>query len=388
MLLSFLFAMKSNYRKPILQLHKVLGLMTGIIVLIEAITGCLWVFKDEIESLYEPQFLIEKTENSVIALSEARKVGQSIFPNQSIHGMLFPKQVEPIEVIFYDAEPEFYQSVFLHPYTGKVLQIKDHFSGFFAFILEGHVRLWLPKSFGEQVVGIGILIFIFIIISGILLWLPKKRKLLKQRLKLQWKPKMSWRRKNFDLHTVIGFYIAIFALLFAISGSIMAYSWFRYSVYKVAGGEKSVEFVIPSSPSIQLANETAYENKIDELIPVLKNQLPDATAYEVHLPPDEKQSIYVEVFNGKGVYYNSDYKFYDQNTLEELSTDSAYGTYKEAGFSEKLIRMNYDTHVGAIGGFVGKLIAFLASLVVASLPVTGFLLWYGKTYKSNKQKKK
>lgn len=373
--------MNSRYRKPILTLHKVLGLLTGIIVLIEAVTGCLWVFKDEIESFYEPKFSISESESLPIELSKAREIGQSVFPEQSIHGILFPNAKEPIEVIFYDADPEFYQSVFLHPQTGKIIQIKDHFSGFFAFVLEGHVRLWMPAAIGEQVVGIGILIFLLIIISGLLLWLPKKKKLLKQRLKFQWKPKMSWRRKNFDLHTVIGFYIAVFAFLFALSGSIMAYSWLRYSVYKVAGGDKSIEFVIPNNAVSQTKSKEDAKH-IDQLIPRLKAQLPDATSYEVHLPQSQDQSIYVEVFNSEGVYYNSDYRFYDQNTLEELTTNSAYGSYDKAGFSEKLIRMNYDIHIGAIGGFMGKLIAFLASLIVGSLPVTGFLLWYGKKYKS------
>lgn len=381
--------MKSNYRKPILLIHKILGLITGLIVLIEAITGCLWVFKDEIESLYEPQFIIEGTDKSVIPLSKARAVGQSIFPKQSIHGILFHQHSEPIEIIFYDPEPEFYQSVFLHPHTAEVLQVKDHFSGFFAFVLEGHVRLWMPASFGEQVVGTGILMFIFIIISGLLLWIPKKRKLLKQRLKFQWKPNINWRRKNFDLHTVVGFYISVFALLFALSGSIMAYSWFKHSVYKLAGGDKSIEFIIPKSASVQLSDQnTVSENKIDNLMPKLRNQFPHATAYEVHLPQNDEQSIYVEIFNTEGVYYNSDYRFYDQNTLQQLYTGSVYGAYEEAGFSEKIVRMNYDIHVGAIGGFAGKLIAFFASLIVASLPITGFLLWYGKAYKKKQSKRK
>lgn len=173
----------------------------------------------------------------------------------------------------------------MHPHTAEVLQVKDHFSGFFAFVLEGHVRLWMPASFGEQVVGTGILMFIFIIISGLLLWIPKKRKLLKQRLKFQWKPNINWRRKNFDLHTVVGFYISVFALLFALSGSIMAYSWLKHSVYKLAGGDKSIEFIIPKSASVQLSDQnTVSENKIDNLMPKLRNQFPHATAYEVHLP--------------------------------------------------------------------------------------------------------
>jgi uncharacterized iron-regulated membrane protein len=43
----------------------------------------------------------------------------------------------------------------------------------------------------------------------------------------------------------------------------------------------------------------------------------------------------------------------------------------------KIVRMNYDMHVGAVLGLPGKLLAFFASLVAASLPVTGFLVWWG-----------
>ena len=48
--------------------------------------------------------------------------------------------------------------------------------------------------------------------------------------------------------------------------------------------------------------------------------------------------------------------------------------------------MNYDIHIGAIGGLLGKILAFTVSLLVASLPVTGTLLWYGRTYKKGKTK--
>jgi uncharacterized iron-regulated membrane protein len=47
--------------------------------------------------------------------------------------------------------------------------------------------------------------------------------------------------------------------------------------------------------------------------------------------------------------------------------------------------MNYDIHVGAILGLPGKIIAFLASLIPASLPVTGFLIWWGKKKKGKKE---
>ena len=40
--------------------------------------------------------------------------------------------------------------------------------------------------------------------------------------------------------------------------------------------------------------------------------------------------------------------------------------------------LNYDIHIGAVLGLTGKIIAFLISLICASLPITGFLVWWNK----------
>jgi uncharacterized iron-regulated membrane protein len=53
---------------------------------------------------------------------------------------------------------------------------------------------------------------------------------------------------------------------------------------------------------------------------------------------------------------------------------------KSAG--QKINEMNYDIHVGNILGLPGKIIAFLASLICSSLPITGFIIWLGKRKKS------
>jgi uncharacterized iron-regulated membrane protein len=45
--------------------------------------------------------------------------------------------------------------------------------------------------------------------------------------------------------------------------------------------------------------------------------------------------------------------------------------------------MNYDIHVGAVLGLTGKFIAFFASLICASLPITGFYIWWGKRKKKS-----
>ncbi|MEO9953913.1 PepSY-associated TM helix domain-containing protein [Nonlabens sp.] len=371
-----------SFKKFIFQLHKILGLATGLVVFLVAITGCCWTFREEIESLYDDYKKVTPQSNAILTPTEAKTYAEEVFPDNTVHGTVFKKADDAIEVIFYDAEPEFYQSVFLDPYTGKVIQVDNHMTGFFAFILEGHMRLWLPKEIGEQVVGVSILIFILIIISGFFLWVPKKRKNLKQRVKFDWKKTTRWKRKNFDLHTVVGFYISSFALIIAFTGSMMSYDWLKYVVYISTGGEKEARFIIPENEGNQLVDNDVIP--MDNLIVKLLKENPEAEGFELHYPNSAQESIYVEVSNSEGLFYDSDFRFFDQNTLEELETPSVFGKYENADVADKIQRMNYDIHIGAIGGIVGKIIAFLVSLIVASLPVTGVLLWYGRNYKKKK----
>jgi len=374
----------ASTKKIFFQLHKYLGLVTGIVVFVVAITGCCWAFKEEIEILLDDSVQISLQDQPILTPTQAKTFAKEVFPNQSIHGVLFEHGAQPVEVIFYDAEPEFYQSVFLNPYSGEVIEVKDHMSGFFAFILKGHIRMWLPKEIGEQLVSASVLIFLLIIISGIVVWFPKKRKNLGQRLKFKWKKTTKWKRKNYDLHAITGFYICSLAFVLAFTGSVISYNWLKYVVYKSIGGEKEASFIIPDNNS-EPPKLVTQEKPIDRLIVKLMKESPNAVSYELHYPHDEDESIYVELANSEGLYYNNDYRFFDQNTLEEIETPGIYGKYKDAKLSDKVLRMNYDIHIGAIGGIAGKILAFIISLLTASLPVTGFLMWYGRNYKKKKK---
>src|SRR5690606_19731633 len=88
-----------------------------------------------------------------------------------------------------------------------------------------------------------------------------------------------------------------------------------------------------------------------------------------------------------GQFYNSISYHFDQYSLKELTGDhEVYDKpYNEGEFGAKLRRMNYDIHVGSILGFPGKLLAFLSSLIGASLPITGFLIWWGRKFGKSKQ---
>lgn len=371
---------KNNFKNTIRQIHLWLGLSTGLVVFIVAITGCLWVFKTEIESLYSDYKKVIPLNQEYISASKIKEIASKENPNRKIHGVLFGQPDEAIEVIYYEAEPEiFYQSLFLNPYTGKIIHQVDNDGGFFGFILKGHIRLWLPEAVGSLIVSYSILLFFVLIITGLILWLPKKRKNLGQRLQFDWNSKTRWKRKNFDLHTVVGFYTSVFAIILTFTGCVMAFGWFYYITYIATGGDKNPRFVNPKNEKV--FTQVAQKNLVDGLIPNLKKEYKNARSFELHFPENDTTSILVEVSNSDELHYDMDYLFFDQNTLKELEPNSIYSKYKNANFADKVIRMNYDIHIGAIGGITGKIIAFIASLLCASLPITGFLLWWGRKFK-------
>lgn len=374
---------KRSIKNTARKLHLYVGLSTGLVVFILAITGCCWVFQQEIRSLTADYKKVEVQAQPFITVTQAKTIGLKVFPGKAVHGVAFGQKDEAIEVIFYEAKPRFYRKVYLNPYSGKVVHTEDLLTGFFAFVLKGHRFLWLPEAIGSRVVAYATLLFLAMVITGLILWWPKNKKNRKQRFRFVWKPTTGWKRKNFDLHTVTGFYISALAFVFAFTGCVMAFNWFYYIAFKVSGGTKDPRFVIPANKTVA---DKYKARPIDQLIPRLQGQYPDASNFELHFPATDTSSIYVEISRKSEVYYNADYRFYDQYTLQELSVHSIYGAYKDASFADKVIRMNYDIHVGSIGGIAGKIIAFLASLITASLPVTGFLIWWGKRTKQKLQR--
>lgn len=376
---------KNNRRKRILQIHKILGLTTGLVLFVVSITGCLWVFKEEIESFYDDYKYVNVEDQEFLMASDIKRIAEKIIPNRTIHGVVYGQPNEAIEVVFYESEPEvFYQSVYLNPYSGAFIKRVDNDAGFFGFVLKGHLRLWLPDAIGSRVVSYSVLLFLVIIISGLILWWPRNRKNWRQRLRFDWNKNTRWKRKNFDLHAVVGFYVSSFGLILAFTGCVMAFNWFYFIAYKATGGSNDPRFVVPESEQV-IASTIGSNYPYDQLIPILKKKYKDAHSIELHYPENDTTSVLVEVSNSEGLYYNMDYLFFDQYTLKEMETPSIYGKYKNASFADKVIRMNYDIHIGAIGGITGKIIAFLSSLLCASLPISGVLLWYGRKYKKKKK---
>ncbi|WP_035455717.1 PepSY-associated TM helix domain-containing protein [Algoriphagus terrigena] len=376
-----------DLKKWIGKIHLWLGLSSGLVVFIVAVTGCIYAFQTEIKDLTYSFLFVEQQEGPVLPPSEISKIAYEAFPEGHLHAVLYPTRDRSAQAIFfsYGEGHDHFMTAYINPYTGEVLRLKDEYADFFRFILDGHFYLWLPIEIGQPVVATFTLIFLVMVISGLILWWPRKKKNLQQSLTVKWDAR--WRRKNYDLHQVFGFYVMTFALVFAVTGLVWGFIWFRDGLYAATtGGKKFVEYYAPVSDSTKISPENTPA--LDRVWMKMVAEYPQAEWIEVHPPDYEHGAIAANANPDASTYWKMDYRYFDQYTLEELPVDHVWGRLHEATFGDKLNRMNYDIHVGAIAGFPGKLLAFFLSAIIASLPVTGFMIWWGRRYKDKKPKPK
>jgi uncharacterized iron-regulated membrane protein len=273
----------------------------------------------------------------------------------------------------------------VNPYSGEVLKVKNMEEDFFRIMITGHYYLWLPPNVGQPVLATATLLFLFLLGSGLVLWWPKNKAASKKRFSIKWSAK--WKRVNFDLHNVLGFYMTWILIFIAFSGLVMGFQWFAKSAYWVSSAGKSLNLFEESISNQTLApNFAGRKPAMDILWARTLKSLPGFTgSMEVHVPEGPKASIEITVNPDTDTFWRTDYRYYDQYSLKEIPVRHVYGKIANAGVADKLMRMNYDIHIGAIAGLPGKIMAFLASLVAASLPITGFFIWWTKRQKKTKK---
>ncbi|WP_295119010.1 PepSY domain-containing protein [uncultured Chitinophaga sp.] len=372
-----------SIKKLIGKIHLWLGFASGLVVFVIAITGCILAFEHEIKKMAFT-YLTTETREDVKPLppSKLKAIAGPLVTGKKPNAISYPGRDKSATVMYYGANPDYYYQVFIDPYTGEVKKVWSEEEDFFHFILHGHFYLWLPPAIGQPVVATATLVFVIMLISGLVLWWPKNKSAAKQRFSVKWKA--QWRRLNYDLHNVLGFYMMAIGFVLAFTGLVWGFEWFSKSLYFVTTGGKSLtDAEVLVSDTTQIGKVTNPEDIIWQKLYAKASK--DEGVY-FYMPADDKGTLEAGINHRPGTYYNSDTYVYDQHTLKQFPANALYnGEYADKGFGDKLRRMNYDIHVGAIFGLPGKIIMFLASLICASMPVTGIYIWWGRKYKSKKK---
>ena len=380
-------------KKSSLWLHKWLGLFTGLIVFIVSITGCIYVFYDDLKIItYPERFIITEripTKKTAKPLSELVTLANQtlpegeeinrvdIYPSKDrtwvFRGMKLDKKK-----IWYSENTVYHKRIYIDPYLAKVQYVENSKFEFFQVVLQIH-RTLLLGSFGGTIVGVSTVIFLIMCFTGLILWWPKKWKKKMVRKAVWVDFRVKWKRLVYDLHNVLGFQSLIFAIIIAFFGLTFSFPVLNEAISKLLNGKDAVEESSLDKHLKSTVKTSANNVRSESLVKTLALH-PEADMISIRLRDSEKDhDVRVRLEKDKTSAFK--WYYFDQKTgnLNKIrsSDNLRNGDY--------IASKNYDLHTGGIGGYPTKILAFFVSLICASLPVTGTIVWWNKRPKKGRK---
>jgi len=285
---------------------------------------------------------------------------------------------------------------YVNQYTGAILgdskTTKTASSEFMQLMFSLHRWLLLDKiekpifgelenrTLGSYISGTATILFTIGVITGMIIWIPKRARSWRQGLKI--KTKGSWKRTNHDLHNTLGFYSCILLFIMGATGPQWSFPWYREALQKTLGTYKSPD-AAPQAPTLSVnplggsGRALTAEDYILAVNPVLGYE----GDYTVSLPADSAATVNVAK-NKLGFFAPaaSDKVVLDQYSAKVLEVDK----FGDKPFNERVAGSIKALHVGDVYGMFSKILYFIACLIATSLPVTGTLIWINKMKKKSR----
>ncbi|GGM75094.1 membrane protein [Dyadobacter beijingensis] len=372
--------MKKTFKKIASQLHLWLGVSSGLVVFIVALTGSILVFEEELEPVIYPKFhVVEAPENHpALPLDNLRETVAARYPKQRITRITIEPEAGRT-VIFSLVKGKKEKDVFsvaVNPYTGEITDTRRENESFFHIVLQLHRYLCLEDT-GKAITGVSCVLFIVIMITGLVLWWPN-RKQTKQRLTIKWGAK--FKRLNWDLHAVFGFYILPFTFLIALTGLVWSYKWVNSMIFLTFDGKPQQKREAPANASTVNALSSGG-NALAKITAETNRLLPHPGRIQFTLPESDSLSITISKVNENASIANVvDFLYFDQNDGHLLSKR----LYDDETTGMKVRRLVFPIHTGSLWGLPTKILALIVALITATLPVTGVIIWVGRKFKKKK----
>lgn len=352
------------------RIHLYLSLAAGIVIMITCLTGAILVFEHELQELFHPKRYHVEVAGPRLPVQQLVDNAKKEIGKGKINSVkVYEDPTRSVELAYSPGKDE-RRVAFMDPYSGKVLELYNHRESFFYWVMDVH-RWMLGGDTGKLIVGIATIIFLFILITGFILWWPKTRNILRQRLKL--KLDSGWKRVNHDMHIVLGFYSCIFLFIFAFTGLAWSFKWFNEGIYKVTGSTmKPAE--LPVVDYIKGAGTISY----DQALAAVTQLQPWAVFYTISAPKDSTSGYSVNVLRHDAVhetatdtYYVDPYKGNINGTMK----------WEERNLGQRVRATFKPVHISSIYGVPSKIIGLIVCLFGASFPVTGIIMWLNRIRK-------
>ena len=402
--------MKKIFRK----IHLWLSVPFGLIITLVCFSGAMLVFENEVNEWFRRDlYYVETVKESPLPMDKLlEKVATTLPDSVSVTGVSISS--DPGRAYQVSLSKPRRASLYVDQYTGEV-KGKSERSGFFMFMFRMH--RWLLDSmnpgnegifWGKMIVGVSTLLLVFVLISGIVIWWPRTRKALKNSLKIT--ATKGWRRFWYDLHVAGGMYALIFLLAMALTGLTWSFPWYRTAFYKVFGVEVQQRVAQgheqksdAQKRDTKLAAHREKKREGNEVRKGERSGRPEnnhSDMYSVTSPFVYWQEIYdklrrqnpeyKQISISSGTASVSFNRFGNQRASDRCSFNTDNGEFTETSLyqhqdkSGKIRGWIYSVHVGNWGGMFTRILTFIAALLGAALPLTGYYLWIKRLIKVRK----
>lgn len=361
-------------KKPALTLHRVIGIVVSVLMIIIGITGSILVFDKEVNPALHLQANQVIPIGEKVTLSQVTEIIQNQYPGEIIQRIILPlDRSDPYHLVLEERQEKANKmDVYMNPYSGEVLNTYPRDNRLMKIVNKLHTKL-LAGKVGSFIVGLAGISLLILSITGTILWNGWKK--LAAGFKVRWSSK--WKNFNYDLHHVGGFIFALLLIIIATTGAFLAFGQPIPKLGYWLSGEKEVK-------PVSIVQTTNQNLTPDELLANAIAALPEGkpTIYE---PAKNIESPVKVRFRlpGEITTEGRSMVFLDQYTGEVLRVENFFRNPWEKQFKD----WTNILHEGKFGGLGVAAIYIIIGIVTTGLAITGIVMWSGKK-KKNKQKAK
>jgi uncharacterized iron-regulated membrane protein len=390
--------MALRIRPLLFWLHLATGLVAGLVVLVMSVTGALLAFEKQMTWRADTAHL-----QVAGGPGAARLPIDTLLARVRDTGLVSePSAVavrrDPAAPVALTVAGN--RVVYADPYTGRLLGSGNaEVRAFFRGVTDWHRWLAMPadrRATGRAVTGAANLAFLFIVLSGACLWIPRTWAWRQVRQILWFRRGLPGKARDFNWHNTIGVWSVIPLAVVVASGVVISYPWASNLVYRMAGEAPPAPRAEGRAPRPDgAAGGARGGGAVGERRPGPSPALPvldDAwRAAEAHRPDWRAITLRMPASAAAPLAFTIDEGGPGQPQYRgTLTVDRASGAATWEGFEglsrgRRLRTVLRFAHTGEVLGLPGQAIAGLVSLGGAVLVYTGvalslrrFMAWRGR----------
>lgn len=376
------------FRKIIFWFHLVCSIVTGIIIFIMSVTGVALTYQKQMTLWADKRACaVTPGDKSLLPIEELADIFLKARPDAILTSITIHSDPEMAATI--TTVPNV--NTYVDPYTGDILgQGAPGMQNFFRIMTDWHRWLSLSgekRSTGKAITGICNLAFLFIALTGIYLWWPRKWTLKTVRSISWFKTGLSSKGRDYNWHNVFGLWCLIPLILIIVSAVVISYPWASRVVFLMAGSQMTQ---LPARGKMppgggQLQRAPLRLEGLGNILEKVKNDAGTFRTISFQLPTESADSVSFSVDTGWGGQPQL-----RKTIVAELSTGNIIRRDKYSDTDPGLrarIWMRF-VHTGEYYGITGQTIAGIASAGGIILVWTGIALSYRRYIFWLKRKKR